>query len=115
MSDRPPLSGRWFSLGALLPAEVRRRLFEPAYYDLLREHLLGRGEGARSWPFGLRALRLWAGSSCHGTVLMLRDRSRRQRLLLGFAVMAVFISLVAAMLLRDWLLHLASLYASASG
>ena len=101
--------GRWFRLGGLLPAEVRRRIFEPAYYDLARRHLVA-GEG---W-FGLDVLRLLAGSSCHGLVFLLRDRRRAQRLLLAVSLMALLLSLIMAILLRDWLIGLASHVATTS-
>lgn len=52
-SDDP--TGRWFDpLLRDLPAEVRFRLFKPAYEDLLSEHVL-RVRRARRWP-GARAV-----------------------------------------------------------
>ena len=94
---------RWFWLGVLLPTAVRRRIFEPAYYDLARRHLLT-GEG---W-FAFGVLRLLLGSCCHGLVFLLRDRRRAQRVLLAVSRMALLLSLVMAILLRDWLVRLAS-------
>ena len=95
--------GRWFRLGALLPAEVRRRIFEPAYYDLARRHLVTREGG-----FALGVVGLLLGSSCQGLMLLLRDHRRVQHVLLAASLMTLFFSLIMAILLRDWLFHLAS-------
>ena len=95
--------GRWLWLGGLLPAEVRNRIFEPAYYDLARRHLVT----DQGW-FAMRVLSLLLGSSCHGLIFLLRDHRRLQRVLLSVSLMALLLSLIMAILLRDWLLQLAS-------
>ena len=107
MSDENPATGPWQFVGALLPPDVRRRIFEPAYYDLARERLVaGAGPGG-SW-FALGVFRLLVGSVGHGMVMLLRDRRRAQRFLLTLGLLALMTSLVLAVLLRDWILFLAS-------
>ena len=44
---------RWLRLGALLPRDVRERVFEPAFSDMARRWLTLRG-GSRV-PFGIHA------------------------------------------------------------
>ena len=93
MSERP-ISNRWFALGALLPAEVRWRLFEPAYYDLVREELVER-KGARGGrPFALRVVWLFVASSGLGVVLLLQDGERRRKLAGAMALMAIVATLM---------------------
>jgi hypothetical protein len=46
-------AGRWRALGRLLPREVRERVFEPAFADLLRAWLTSSRSGV---PFPLRAV-----------------------------------------------------------
>ena len=58
MDSRPPRAG-WIRLGRLLPREIRERIFEPAYADLLRRWLDERDQ-RRGW-FGLRVLATYAG------------------------------------------------------
>ena len=54
MADPDDRAGRWFEpLLRNLPADVRYRLFKPAYEDLRADHLL-RVRGVRRWP-GARA------------------------------------------------------------
>jgi len=45
---------RWRVLGRLLPSEVRERVFEPAFADLMRDELTVSQRPARA-SFGLRA------------------------------------------------------------
>ena len=97
---RPP--GRWFALGALLPVEVRRRLFEPAYYDLLREELARNGEGS-GWTFAWRAAWLLLVSCFQGIALLLRDPKRRRKLIVRLAWMAIVAALLMTFLLREWI------------
>ena len=107
MPDRNPSPRGWFVLGFLLPAQVRRRLFEPAYYDLLRERVDSHS-GQSQLLFSVGVLQIFLGSSCHGLLLVLRNPQQIQRLLLGIGVTLVLTSLALAILLRDWLLFLAS-------
>lgn len=51
---RRPRPTRWSWLGRLLPRDVRERIFEPAFADLLRAHLQSSERAAL--PFGVRAI-----------------------------------------------------------
>ena len=108
MSERPRPPSRWFALGALLPTEVRRRLFEPAYYDLMREELVERKGKRSGWALGRHAVWLLLASSCLGVVFLLRDRERRRRLAVGLAWTAVVATLIMAVLLHEWIGFIAS-------
>ena len=48
--------GRWRAVGRLLPAEVRERVFEPAFSDLLRKHLQSRAVPGSTVPFGVQVI-----------------------------------------------------------
>jgi hypothetical protein len=50
---------RWRALGRLLPQDVRERVFEPAFADLVRLWLESSGRAGRA-PFGLQALGTYA-------------------------------------------------------
>ncbi len=113
MSEQPVRQSRWFGIGSLLPAEVRQRLFEPAYYDLVREELAER-KGARGWPFGLRAVWLLLASSAQGVVFFLQDRQRRRKFAIGLAWTAGIITVIMALLLREWIGSLAAHLTDAS-
>ena len=63
---------------------------------------------AHASGFAFGVLRLLLGSSCHGLVFLLRDRRRAQHVLLAISLLALLLSLVMAILLRDWLVRLAS-------
>ena len=113
-SERRGPQSRWFALGALLPAEVRQRLFEPAYYDLVREELV-KHKGERSaWAFGRRTGWLLLTSFCLGAVLLLRDRTRRRKLARGLALTALVATLIMAVLLHEWIGFVASNLAGTS-
>jgi len=58
---------RWRLLGRLLPAEVRERIFEPAFGDLLRSHLTTREGAASRVPFPVRVAATFLG--CAGIAL----------------------------------------------
>lgn len=47
-------AAKWRMLGRLLPKDVRERIFEPAFADLLHRHL--RGGGGNRIPFGLSVI-----------------------------------------------------------
>ncbi len=49
--DAPAPRSPWFKLGRLLPAPLRQRVFEPAYFDLLAEH---QRRGRSHKRFGLK-------------------------------------------------------------
>jgi len=51
---------RWQSLGRLLPEDVRERVFDPAFADLMRAWLTA-GEGRRHIPFGVQAVGTYVG------------------------------------------------------
>ena len=106
--ERSRPRSRWFALGALLPAVVRRRLFEPAYYDLVREELVERKGERSGWAFGRRAGWLLVASFCLGVGLLLRDRERRRKLAVGLAWTAVVATLIMVVLLREWIGFIAS-------
>ena len=89
---------RWKWLGRLLPAEVRERVFEPAFADLLRAWLTEE-EGARRLPFGVRALGTLAGCAPIALPSLFVRRGRLTRL--GKAavwVAAIFTTLVFLLL-----------------
>jgi hypothetical protein len=52
---------RWRALGRLLPREVRERIFEPAFSDLLYSWVTGTGTMNRRVPFAIRALGTYVG------------------------------------------------------
>ena len=98
MHRRAPDPGRWLALGRLLPRDVRERIFEPAFGDLLHTWMSA-GPHRGSVPFGVRVLGTWIG--CFPIVLprvfVRRGRlTRFSRALLwgGAAVVALTIVLV---------------------
>lgn len=54
-----PGPARWRTLGRLLPAEIRTRVFDPAFSDLLRSHLTRESAG-RAVPFGAQVVAMIA-------------------------------------------------------
>lgn len=90
----------WRILGALLPGEVRRRLFEPAAYDLLREHL------ARGRRYRLSLLRMWLSSLFHGLILSLSQWVRVRRVFTKVAIASALVFLIVIVLLSDWMVQL---------
>ena len=69
----PAAAGRWRALGRLLPRDVRERIFEPAFADLMRNRLTGKTAAARSLPFGV-----WAVGTFLGCVPAAASRVVRQ-------------------------------------
>ena len=51
---------RWRALGRLLPRDVRERIFEPAFGDLVRSWL-NTGRAASRLPFAMRAVGTYMG------------------------------------------------------
>lgn len=106
---KPEKSGRRFaerllvSLGRLLPGEVRRRIFEPAYYDLLREHMADGARKQTRWSLSLGAARLLIGSMGCGLAHVALNRRAIKRFLVGLTVFASLVTIVSAIFLRDWL------------
>ncbi len=82
--------GRWRLLGRLLPAEIRERIFEPAFGDLLRSHLApGRG-ARRTLPFPVHVAGTFLG--CVGIALphLIVRRGKLTRLArVGLSVVAM--------------------------
>jgi len=77
----------WLRLGRLLPAALRTRVFEPAYYDLLAGHA-----GARPGGFGVRVLVLALETYRVGAPRLAWDfvrGSRRAWLLLGLTLLVI--------------------------
>ena len=70
-----PDPGRWWHvLGRLLPADVRERIYEPAFGDMLRAWLTAPA-GSRRTPFVVRALGTWLGCLAIGVPRwFVRDR-----------------------------------------
>ncbi len=95
---------RWFVLGRLLPREVRTRIFEPAYNDLLREWLAS-GEEAPPWRFGVRALGILGGSAGVGVRRALLRRERIATVLKLVAGLVTLIAILLVVLLRDWIAY----------
>jgi hypothetical protein len=104
MSDRPSGLGRWILLGRALPARTRERVFEPAFYDLLRRSL--RSQDRSSLRFGGQAFGILAGSFA----IAVRRVVFSQRFI-AISVILIVIA-TAVTLLQDWLQHL---YAASSG
>ncbi len=96
----------WFSLGAVLPREIRERIFEPACYDLLRERASRDNDRRERWSYSLRAVHILVSSTWRGALLVLPKRRSVRRL----AKIAVLGGLAAAILmlilLRDWIRQL---------
>ena len=96
----------WFSLGAVLPREIRERIFEPACYDLLRERASRDKHRRERWTYSLRAVNILVSSTWRGALLVLPKRRGVRK----FAKIAVLGGLAAAILmlifLRDWILQL---------
>lgn len=70
---------RWRALGRLLPREIRERVFDPAFSDLLRTWVKGRGS-AGALPFGLHALGTFVGCVPIAVPRLFIDRGRLTRL-----------------------------------
>ncbi len=51
---------RWRALGRLLPQDVRERIFDPAFSDLMRAWLTA-SEGRRRLPFAVQAVGTYVG------------------------------------------------------
>jgi len=51
---------RWLVLGRLLPQDVRERIFDPAFFDMLHAWLTA-SERDRRLPFGIQAMGIYAG------------------------------------------------------
>ena len=51
---------RWRALGRLLPQNVRERIFDPAFSDLLRAWLMA-SKGRRRFPFAVQAVGTYVG------------------------------------------------------
>ena len=60
MPERSVPAERWRALGRLLPGEVRERIFDPAFSDLVYAWLKGADERRRI-PFGLHAIGMYMG------------------------------------------------------
>ena len=108
MPSRVPLPRGWSVLGVLLPADVRRRLFEPAYYDLMREQLGSHPGDRAERRMAIRALTLFLASSWYGAQLMLLDRRRVARIVIGLFVVAAASSVILSFLLREWIFQIAA-------
>lgn len=52
---------RWRVLGRLLPADVRERVFDPAFSDLMYGWLTTTPDGERGVPFGVRVVGIYVG------------------------------------------------------
>lgn len=89
MPERPPRFERWRLLGRLLPAEVRERVFDPAFSDLLRAWLTRRPD-AESPPFGLQAFGTYVGCVPFAIPRLFVRRGHLTR----FGKIAVWISIV---------------------
>ena len=102
-SDRRFAERLLVSLGRLLPGEVRRRIFEPAYFDLLREHVADGARKQTRWSLSLGAARLLIGSMGCGLAHVALNRRTIKRFLVGAGVVTALIAIVSAILLRAWI------------
>ena len=91
------------SLGRLLPGEARRRIFEPAFYDMVREQLAADAKSYSRWSLVLRAMKLAFGSLGYGLTHISVNRRIVKRFLIGSAVVTALIAIVSAIILRDWI------------
>lgn len=95
-SDAPRPEGPWFKLGRLLPAVLRHRVFEPAYFDLLAESQRP-GAGRRRLGFKVFVLALEAYRvGGPGVLWDVRRTSRTARVI--FALLLVAFALTAFMI-----------------
>ena len=101
--ERPLVERLMGSLGRLLPTEIRRRIFEPACNDLVREHLTAESGRRSSWSLALRTVILVLRSMCFGLVHAVFDRKRVKRLIVGLSVFVGIVAIVGIILLRDWI------------
>ncbi len=96
----------WFSLGVVLPREIRERIFEPACYDLLRERVSRDRDRRRKWSDSLRAVNILVSSTWRGALLVLPKRRGVRK----FAKIAVWgglaVAILMLILLRDWIRQL---------
>jgi hypothetical protein len=91
---------RWRSLGRLLPADVRERLFDPAFADLTHAWLTATEKPTSGIPFGLRVLVTYMGCLSI-SVPRLFYRRRRLTRLSRVAVWALSVlAVVAAVVMR---------------
>ena len=86
----------------MLPRRTRERVFEPAFYDLLRGWLLS---GRRGW-FAGQVLAVFCGSVFVGV----RSAITRRRLVVT-SVIVLALAILMIVLLRSWL---AELYGASS-
>ena len=100
MPRRPSSGERWRILGRLLPADVRERIFEPAFSDLLYDSLTATPEQAPRAPFALRAVGTYMGCMPVALPRLFVRRGRLTRLgRVALAVTGVLL-LVAILLAR---------------
>lgn len=52
---------RWRALGRLLPSDVRERVFDPAFSDLMYAWLTETDDRDRGLPFGVRVMGTYVG------------------------------------------------------
>ena len=97
MARTPSSLHRWILLGRVLPRRTRERVFEPAFYDLLRRCL--RSPRAGHVQLGGRTVGILAGSCA---VAAQRVLLSRRTAILAAALIACVLVLG---LLRSWLLH----------
>lgn len=105
MPDVQRTVARWLRLGRLLPREVRERVFEPAFYDVVRTWLQS-GPGSRGIPFGARAL--WTALRC-GPIALPRAffnhgrLTKLSRIAIGIAAVGTSVLLALLVALRPYL------------
>lgn len=91
---------RWRLLGRLLPREIRERIFEPAFGDLMYTWLKST-EGTRRLPFGAHAMGTYVG--CFSIALpRLFMRSGRLTRLGRFSLWAVGCLTTLVLVVANW-------------
>ncbi|HXV86529.1 MAG TPA: hypothetical protein VD793_07510 [Gemmatimonadales bacterium] len=96
MPDAAAGPERWMTLGRLFPRDIRERVFEPAFGDLLHQWLKAPAAGRRV-PFGVRVVAM-----CGATVVAAFPDFfvRRRRLTrVGRAALVIMVLLAAVVVL----------------
>ncbi len=99
----PPEHLPFAGIGRALPAALRTRVFEPAYYDLLAAHLAdhSHSDATRTQTvLGFHVFVLWIECLVVGGPMLLwalQRRSRRARLAIGVVVLLIIVLLAIAL------------------
>jgi hypothetical protein len=99
MPDGSPSFERWRALGRVLPGEVRERVFDPAFTDLVRAWLTRSPDGSGA-PFWVSAIGTYLGCVPIAVPHFFVRRGRLTRLGKGLVWTASGLTLVWLVLVR---------------